>query len=193
MELRLLLYGPETINHSAGPITPRDVDFLLRLKEQMTELMLFCQGRGLSAPQVGIPKRFVIVKLQSGEIIELINPEIKRLYGKEEYFPESCLSLPPYDNECRVPRTDCVDVEYGRIGSLVMHTRSFAREDARLVQHELDHLTGTFFVDRVPEKRRRPVLERFEAWHTSWVLRGRPQPYGGTYEAIARPCTADCG
>jgi peptide deformylase len=64
-----------------------------------------------------------------------------------------------------VPRLEIVDVEASLADTPdVRREFTFRGPLARIVQHEIDHLTGTFFIDRVPERRRADVLERFQTW-----------------------------
>lgn len=178
--IKLMLYGPELINIESDPVTDDDLEWLPKLKTMMRSIMGQAGGIGLAAPQVGVFKNFVLIQLRDGTVIDLVNPEITRLYGKEIDSPEGCLSIPPAGNECRVPRTEYVDIESEGI-EYERRKWKFFHTDARVVQHELDHLTGTFFIDRVAEKKRRLVLERFEAWKFNWERLGRPFPYGGIH------------
>jgi peptide deformylase len=161
---RLLIYGPAMCNIESTPVMPEDYDSLAELRSYMMAVMRRGDGIGLAAPQVGVFKQVVLLEL-NGKVQDLVNPQITRMYGKEEEGMEGCLSLPPPGNGCLVPRMHSVDVE----ASTVRHPATvkkftFHNLPARIVQHELDHLTGTFFVDRVVEKKRREVLERFANW-----------------------------
>ena len=176
--LPLLLYGPDTINRVCGPVLPKEYDDLPKLTEYMENMMRYCHGNGLAAPQVGVFKSFIIYEKKNGGIGTLVNPYIERMLGKELDEPESSLSLPPVGNECSVPRMEMVLIHastmerpgYGQTFKLV-------GSEARVVQQEIDCLSGTFFVDRVPEKRKRFVLDRYKGWKHAWELAGRPFPY----------------
>lgn len=116
---------------------------LVQLIEDMVETMYEADGIGLAAPQVGISKR-VIVFRHGDEVHELVNPEITFQEG-EEVEIEGCLSLPGVYGE--VPRAASVKVKgQNRHGEAV----ELAGEGllARVLQHEIDHLEGTLFVDR---------------------------------------------
>lgn len=190
--LTLQIYGPDLINVESEPVMESDLDWLPKLKEYMVSTMRRCNGVGLAAPQLGVFKRYVVIELKNGAVIDLINPDITKMYGREIDGLEGCLSLPPGGNECPVPRMECVDVEaegtaYGR------KRWEFRRDDARVVQHELDHLTGTFFIDRVSDKRRRQVLERFVIWKREWERQGKPFPWEGNENArVARTLSTYC-
>jgi peptide deformylase len=129
------------------------------LVEDMIETMRFNNGVGLAAPQVGIPARLVVIELPVAEeeaetpeteLYVLCNPEIVRRQGEEEAV-EGCLSLPGFAGE--VPRATSVIVKaQDRQGRpLRIEAEGFL---ARVLQHEIDHLQGRLYVDRVesPDK-----------------------------------------
>ena len=177
-KLRLLLYGPDLINHESEYVTREDYDELPRLKDYLAMVMQHCGGVGLAAPQVGIFKDIFIFQNEYQGVIGLVNPHVTQMFGKEIVEPEGCLSLPPFGNECPVPRMESVLVEAGTIEKPdVKRHFKFTRTEARVVQHELDHLTGTFFIDRVGEKQKRLVVEKFNHWKRTWESAGRPFPY----------------
>lgn len=161
---RISVYGPEMNNIRAKPVEREDFDGLPRLRDYMLEVMQKFDGIGLAAPQIGLFKRFLIFE-NSGKITALVNPVITRMYGKEQEGLEGCLSLPPVGNECCVPRMEVVEVEASTVEKPDIKKQfTFRKLTARVVQHEIDHLSGTFFIDRVSEKSRRLVLEDFGEW-----------------------------
>lgn len=94
---------------------------------------------GLAAPQIGYPVRIIAV-LDGSEVIILCNPTIDRIWGREYYGNEGCLSFPRYFS-CKVKRRSKVRVTYrDKYGKMV--TRTFRMFMARVIQHELDHLNG---------------------------------------------------
>lgn len=106
---------------------------------------------GLSAPQIGIFKRFSIINLDKSKIEDdliIVNPEIKSLTGKKDRKKESCMSLPQVRGE--VERRDKLVLAYqDRYGN----TKEITLEGfkSRVVQHEIDHLDGILFVDRMSQ------------------------------------------
>lgn len=162
---RVLTYGPSMIHVESEPVLPEDYADLPRLRRYMVEVMRRFEGVGLAAPQIGVFKSFIVFEDQDGTTVDMVNPYIARMYGKELEEEEGCLSLPPSGNVCLVPRMECVEVEAGTSRyperRAVYKLRSMS---ARVVQHEIDHLDGTFFIDRVSEKRRRLVMEQFKEW-----------------------------
>lgn len=117
---------------------------IIQLLDDMADTMYAADGVGLAAPQVGILKRIAIVDIGDG-IIELINPEIIEAKGKQT-DDEGCLSVV---NECGpVTRPYYVKVRaYNRQGQLY----EIEGEEllARAFCHEIDHLDGVLFVDKI--------------------------------------------
>ena len=162
---RLLIYGLEMNNILAKPIEESEFSDIPRLFKYMVDVMQKAEGIGLAAPQIGCFKQFALITKRDRSVVGLVNPEITRLYGKEIEASEGCLSLPPPGNECMVPRLETVDVEASLAETPnVRRAFTFHGSMARIVQHEVDHLTGTFFVDRVSERRKEEVLQRFRNW-----------------------------
>jgi len=156
------------INVVSEPVMPWEYDSLPELAIRMFETIRQFGGVGLAAPQIGIFKQVVMAQLDDESVITLINPEITRLYGKEIDGLEACLSIPPAGNLCMVPRLEYVDLE---AASLEFPDKkkpyTFRLMSARIMQHEIDHLNGTFFIDRIPDRRRREVLTKFNDWKTA--------------------------
>ena len=121
-------------------ITPH----ILTLLDDMAETMAFAEGVGLAAPQVGVLRRIVVVDVGEG-LIELINPEILEVSG-EQTGPEACLSCG--DRRGIVTRPSFVRARaLDRTGTL----REYTGEGllARAFCHELDHLDGVLFLDKM--------------------------------------------
>ncbi len=142
--LQIVKVGDPILRKTSRPveeITPR----ILRLLDDMTETMRRANGCGLAAVQVGVLRRVVVIEVEEGKVIELINPRIVAYSGKQEE-QEGCLSLPgkwgitrrPKHVTVRALNRDGEEVEY--IGSDLL---------ARAFCHELDHLDGKLFTDVV--------------------------------------------
>jgi peptide deformylase len=116
-----------------------------RLIDDLTETMLDAPGAGLAAPQIGVPLRVCVVKGDENQIWGLINPEIVKHDGVQVGY-EGCLSYPGWVGE--VARHDTVVVKgRNRRGKEVrIKSSGFT---ARAFQHELDHLDGVLFIDRL--------------------------------------------
>lgn len=126
--------------------SPRVILFtreLQRLLRDLYDTVLHLQGAGLAAPQVGVSSAVCVAKI-SGEFISLINPEIL-WYSKEMVLgEEGCFSLP--DVWLLVPRAQEIIVRYQDERGKEQE-RKLVGFDARVVQHEIDHLLGKLIVD----------------------------------------------
>ena len=141
-KLNIVKIGDETLRTKCRPvdkITPR----VLQLLDDMVETMRAADGVGLAAPQVGVLRRIVVIEVDEGDVIELINPEIIESSGTNEGL-EGCLSLPGQWGLVTRPMTVKVRA-YNRFGELM----EYEGEDllARCFCHELDHLDGKLYCD----------------------------------------------
>ncbi|SIQ98638.1 peptide deformylase [Halanaerobium kushneri] len=117
----------------------------LALIDNMFDTMYEEDGVGLAAPQVGILKRIAVVDIREGNKIVLINPEIIAEEGKA-IMEEGCLSIPGETGD--VIRSEKIKVRtLDRDAEMV----EFEAEgfEARAIQHEIDHLNGVLFVDKI--------------------------------------------
>ena len=168
---RLLIYGPRMINIQAEPVTYDEYDLLPVLREYLLFIMQRHNGVGIAAPQVGIFKNFVLMETPTGEIVDMVNPDVLQMYGHEREGFEACLSLPPVGNGCPVARLHNLKVEYATSEHpSIREVHDLSGMEAIVAQHELDHLTGTFFIDRAKEGRRKEVLKSFRQWQTQHTL-----------------------
>lgn len=135
--------GDPLLRRKCREVTAFD-DKLAKILDDMLETMLHADGVGLAAPQVGLLRRFAICQMTSKEIVELINPVIVSAEGSET-GNEGCLSVP--NKFLPVARATKITILYrDRNGREVQ--RTFEGFDARVCQHEMDHLDGVLFYDR---------------------------------------------
>jgi len=152
--MELKIYGDPVLRKRCDKVNK--IDGKLRATaEEMFKLMKEKSGIGLAAPQVGITKRFLAVDYtdkQSGkrDKLFLINPVIVDREGTEE-AEEGCLSLPGFYE--KVQRNAKISVRYLDLDgkSLTLTTDSFL---AVILQHEIDHLDGILFIDRLSRLKR---------------------------------------
>lgn len=117
---------------------------LLAVLDTMVEIMEEEQGCGLAANQVGTPLRMFVAKLSTGTH-KFINPVFQTCKSRMIEGVEGCLSLP--DLTVKVIRRNKIRLTYWSVdGSLVDGT--FAGQDARVIQHEMDHLDGVLLIDK---------------------------------------------
>lgn len=123
---------------------PKVDDSVRRLMDDMVETMVGATGVGLAATQVGVSLRVIVLKVDN-QLYQLANPEVIRSSGEQVGY-EGCLSVPGYIGE--VARAQRVVVRaLNRHGKEVR----IKGEDllARALQHEIDHLDGVLFVDKL--------------------------------------------
>ncbi|MEE1115287.1 MAG: peptide deformylase [Clostridia bacterium] len=145
-KLKIVKEGDEILrkrSREVTEITPK----ILTLLDDMAETMRLADGCGLAAVQVGILRRIVVIEVEQGKLIELINPKIIAFSGEQDDY-EGCLSVP--DRQGKVKRPMYVTVRgMNRHGETVEINGS--KLLARAICHELDHLDGKLFIDRATE------------------------------------------
>ena len=155
-------YPAEILGSAARPIEEID-DSVRRLVEKMTDIMLENKGVGLAGPQVGESCRVVIVHPPSadgeprGDPHVLINPEVEERIGPEVSGEEGCLSIPGIYEMVKRPervRARALDLEGNAVELDVDGMFS------RILQHEIDHLDGVLFIDRIGPMRRALLKKR---------------------------------
>lgn len=156
-KLKIVKIGDETLRKVCRPvdkITPR----VLRLLDDMVETMRDADGVGLAAPQVGILRRIVVIEVEDGNVIELINPEIIASSGENEGL-EGCLSLPGQWGIVTRPSEVTVRA-LNRFGEVV----EYHGDDmlARCFCHELDHLDGKLYCDVADHMLTREEIEELQ-------------------------------
>jgi len=128
-----------------------------KLIDDMIETMHSASGVGLAAPQIGLPLRVIVVGIPGDEDIVLVNPQMVRRKG-ERLVNEGCLSVPGYIGE--IKRAESVTVKGRDQNGKEIRVKG---EEllAQALEHEIDHLNGVLYVDRVdsPEKLRQIELE----------------------------------
>ncbi len=142
-KLQIRKVGDEALRKVCRPvdaITPR----ILTLLDDMVETMRAANGVGLAAPQVGILRRIVVVEVEPGEVIELINPKIIA-YSGEQDGQEGCLSVPGRWGMVKRPMHVTVRAlnRKGEEFEITGHELL-----ARCFCHELDHLDGALYIDK---------------------------------------------
>lgn len=142
----------EILRAKSSPIKRIDKS-IKKLAKDMMETMVKSNGMGLAAPQVGVNKRLNIVLFNYDTdhemMIPLVNPEIQSFSKEKNSSEEGCLSLPGIYKP--VERSNHVRLKFQ---DLKGNTQILELDDmnARVVQHETDHLDGILFIDRVEEQ-----------------------------------------
>ncbi len=158
--LKIRTYPDPVLKKKALPVESINGD-LQELIDSMVETMYAAPGIGLAAPQVGESKRLIVVDVSSKEgdipLIVLINPEIIQSEGRI-VSEEGCLSVPGYVST--IPRAEKVYVKgHDREGNPIEIEATGLL--ARALQHEIDHINGTLFVDRMSPIKREFFRKRY--------------------------------
>lgn len=159
--LNILKYPDPFLKTKAKPVSKIDAD-IKRLISDMAETMYFANGIGLAATQVGVDKRVMVLDIPKDEdskrgenMIVLINTEITA-HEQEIKYEEGCLSIPGFTAEIKrfaniavkSLNQDGNDVDIKAEGLLAI-----------AIQHEVDHLDGILFIDRL-SKLKRDIIKR---------------------------------
>ena len=157
----IVKYPDPVLERPSEPVTEFNGE-LQKLVDDMFESMYAAKGIGLAAPQIGIAKRLTVIDLSfqknPEEKIVLINPEIIFREGKQ-YEEEGCLSLPEIREKVSraakvTVRAQDVKGEWFEIDGEELLARAF--------QHEIDHLDGVLFIDRLSRLKRDLVIRKMK-------------------------------
>jgi peptide deformylase len=166
LRLKIVQVGDPVLREAARPLSPEEIlsEETQRLIHDMKETMYDAPGVGLAAPQVGVPLQLAVIEdreellrnLPNAELLDkerrpvpfhvVINPKIVPMGEEKVEFHEGCLSLAGF--LALVPRTRTIRVE-------CLNERGEAQSieasgwHARILQHEIDHLHGTLYIDRM--------------------------------------------
>ncbi|MDE0184304.1 MAG: peptide deformylase [Candidatus Poribacteria bacterium] len=158
--LPIRLYGDPVLRQKALPIRKiTDVEQKLA-KDMLATMYAAPNGVGLAAPQVGVLKRLIVIDLNRDDVsskpLVLINPETQRLDG-ESIEDEGCLSIPNITAEVKRANEAVVSALDLNEETVSVETEGLL---ARVLQHEIDHLDGVLFIDRVKGFRRQVLRKK---------------------------------
>ena len=147
---------PDAVLRMRAREVDRFDDDLLRLADRMAHLMHDARGVGLAATQVGVLQRlFVFQQAEADEVTAIVNPEITVKTEETEVADEGCLSLQGV--LVPVERAVAVTIEGQNLRGEPLRLE-LEEMDARVVQHELDHLDGVLMLERTDDESRREAL-----------------------------------
>ena len=150
-QLTILTVPDPRLTKVADPITCV-TDDIRQLMDDMLETMYANEGMGLAATQVGVLKRIIVIDLNAGEEdlpptpLKMVNPEILWQSEETSHLVEACLSVPYQRGD--VERPSRVKIRYMDEHN-VTHEIDADGIMATCVQHEIDHLNGILFVDKI--------------------------------------------
>jgi peptide deformylase len=133
--------------------------------QRVSQAHVFGKGMGIAAPQIGIGRAAAVVRTPGGEIITLLNPQIVDQSDEQDEQYEGCLSF--FDVRGKVPRPLCIQVEHQHVDGST-HLTVFERGVARLVAHEIDHLAGVLYTDRMADTTSVIPVEQYRGGGQSW-------------------------
>ncbi len=153
----IIVYPDNRLRKVSKDVLKFDTE-LHSLLDDMYETMIAKEGIGLAAIQIGIDKNILLINLADEEgrqnkedLLEVINPKINRLEGSEIY-QEGCLSIPGYYDD--IKRAKQINVEYfDRFGKKIV--RDLDGLLAIAMQHEMDHLKGHLFIEKLSYLKRK--------------------------------------
>jgi peptide deformylase len=155
----LMRYGANVLHQPARPVTEITSE-ITQLVSDMVDTMYAAPGIGLAAPQIGVPLRIFVIDISIGRdpngLITMINPEFVDRDGMQ-LEEEGCLSLPGFNATVVRPQRAVVkgldhEGNERQIGGSGLLARAF--------QHEMDHLDGTLFVDRLRGIKRDMIVRK---------------------------------
>lgn len=173
------LFGDPVLRTRCEPVSDFDRE-LSKLVDDLTDTMLAAGGAGLAAPQIGVGARVFTYNVD-GQIGHLVNPVVEYTSDDEQTDDEGCLSIPGLQFPCTRPM-QVRAVGFDRHGEpLVIDGERLL---ARAVLHEIDHLDGVMFIDRLDAATRKAAMRaiRQAQWANQPVpvikVSPHPSPFG---------------
>jgi peptide deformylase len=168
--LEIITFPHPTLRHKSKPITKVDAE-LKQIVADMFEAMYKAKGIGLAANQVNLPLQLFVINTtgqkETGEELVFINPVVSAPKGAAD-AEEGCLSLPGVEG--RVSRPEAIHVSaYDLKGNQIEMDADGLL--GRAIQHELDHLQGIMFIDRLSESETRLVEGEVETFEDDFAAR----------------------
>ncbi len=154
MSYEIKVYPDSVLRKKSQTIETIDDD-VIKLLNDMKDIMYGYNGIGLAAEQLGILKRLVVIDIKPGGnnyLMQFINPEIIESEGIYEEHEEGCLSVPGYYDTIKT-RKKGIKVRYMDING---NEQTIETDDflSVVLQHEIDHLNGVLFIDRLSPVRK---------------------------------------
>lgn len=173
------LFGDPVLRTPADPVLIFDRE-LRQLVGDLTDTMLVEEGAGLAAPQIGVGLR-VFTYAIDGEVGHLVNPSIAELSAEQLEVDEGCLSFPGL-------WFPCTRAHRALVHGFTMHGEPVVLDStdmmARCAQHEIDHLDGVLFIDRLDRATRKQAIRAIN--EAEWAsaappaVKVSPHPMYGT-------------
>jgi peptide deformylase len=147
MSVRVIRVLPDPVLRQKAKKVSKIDESVRQIIDDMIETMRAASGVGLAATQIGVPLKIAVIEIPAEEVIVLVNPEIIKKEG-ERTIVEACLSVPGYHGEIK----RSVRVKVKARDKQGRHIRVKGDELlAQALEHEIDHLNGILYIDRVEE------------------------------------------
>ncbi len=158
--LGIRIMGDPVLRQKAESLGQVD-DEIRRLIKDMFETMYEADGVGLAAPQVGVSQRVIVVDPHEQDVkpFGLVNPVIVESADDTERGEEGCLSIPGLKDIVERPASIVVEALDAEGKPVRIEAEGLL---ARVLQHEVDHLDGILFIDRVSPLKRKMLLKRWQ-------------------------------
>lgn len=159
--MEILKYGNPILKKKCKRVKVGDAE-IVELLNRMVDTMHEANGVGLAAPQVGILKRVVVIDLHQNpeKIYKMINPKIVWKSEEKEEFQEGCLSIPGVFELVKRPAS--VSVEYLDESFKPCFIKEATGLLASCLQHEIDHLDGKLYIDRLSKLKKKKLMSEYE-------------------------------
>jgi len=161
MSVKPILTEPNKLLRQVSKPVEKFTTETQKLMDDMLETMYAANGIGLAAIQIGIPQRIIVMDLSKDPEIKepryFVNPIIKNKDPKKVTYEEGCLSVP--NQFAEIDRPSQCDVEYLDYNG----KKQFLHADGLLatcIQHEMDHLEGTLFIDYLSKLKRSIIIKK---------------------------------
>ncbi|GFH59390.1 peptide deformylase [Chaetoceros tenuissimus] len=165
-DLRVLKYPHPSLREVNAEITEEELKSgeIKKIAKEMFLVMYATQGVGLAAPQVGINKRLMVYnptgdKTKWLDEVIMVNPKIVEFSDAKDVEQEGCLSFPGMGGD--VERSKWIKVEAQKLNGKKMK-KKFKGWEARIFQHEYDHLEGVVYIDRLSDEGKEQVKETLD-------------------------------
>ena len=160
---RIVLLGEEVLRKPGVEVEAFNAE-LRGLVGDMLETMYYAEGIGLAAPQIGVSLRVCVLDLRDEENPDdgrwvFVNPVIIESSDEEEKAPEGCLSIPEMEDVVTRPARVTVQGFDAEGEGIEVEAEGLL---ARALQHEVDHLDGVLFIDRLSTFKRRALLKKWK-------------------------------
>ena len=159
-----ILVVPHPLLRQKSKVLSRITKEDINLSKKMIKIMKKAPGVGLAANQIGVLKQIVVVNIQDKEkeiekIYALFNPAIINFSKKKVIMEEGCLSLPQQFVD--IERPESITLRYINESNKIIEEKKDGLE-ARILQHEIDHLSGRLFVDYLSSLKRNILIKKVQ-------------------------------